>query len=113
MPPARGILIATVRSSSLSRAFHTLPKPPTPSRSISSKRPSFVERRRHPRGLALVDQAEVAAAGAASEIGERRIDGDFRRRMAIRAADFERTTRRSLMGEIGSGACGKAFHSRA
>ena len=42
MPPARGILMATVRSSSLSRAFHTLPKPPTPSRSISSKRPSFV-----------------------------------------------------------------------
>ena len=34
--------MATVRSSSLSRAFHTLPKPPTPSRSISSKRPSFV-----------------------------------------------------------------------
>ena len=34
--------MATVRSSSLSRAFHTLPKPPTPSRSISSKRPIFV-----------------------------------------------------------------------
>ena len=47
------------------------------------------ERRRHPRGFALVHQAEVAAAGAASEIGERRIDGHFRRCMAIRAADFE------------------------
>ena len=62
MPPARGILMATVRSSSLSRAFHTLPKPPTPSRSISSKRPSLRERRRHPRRLALIDEAEVAAA---------------------------------------------------
>ena len=35
------VFTATVRSSSLSRAFQTLPKPPTPMRSINSKRPSF------------------------------------------------------------------------
>ena len=49
------------------------------------------KRRRHPRGLALIDQAEVAAAGAAGEIGKRRIDGDFGRLMAVWAADFEPT----------------------
>ena len=79
MPPWRGILIATVRSSSLSRAFHTLPKPPTPSRSISSKRPSLVSDGAIRVALALVHEAEMAAAGAAGEIGERRIDGDFGR----------------------------------
>jgi len=57
MPPARGILIATVRRALLSRAFQTLPKPPTPNRSISSKR-QLRERRRHPRGLALVHKTE-------------------------------------------------------
>ena len=47
---------------------------------------------------------------AAGEIGERRIDGHFHRRVAVRAADFERAARRCLVGEVGRGAVGEPFH---
>jgi hypothetical protein len=49
----------------------------------------------------LIDQAKVAAAGAAREVRERRIGGDFRGLMAIRAADFETAVRRRVMGHAG------------
>ena len=81
--------MATVRSSSLSRAFHTLPKPPTPSRSISSKRPSFVSDGAIRVALLwstrlkwLPQRLQVRSVSA-------RIDGHFHRRVAAWAADFE------------------------
>ena len=43
------------------------------------------------RGFALIHEAEMAAAGAAGEIGQRCIDGHFRRLMTVWAADFEAT----------------------
>ena len=81
--------MATVRSSSLSRAFHTLPKPPTPSRSISSKRPIFESDGAIRVAWLWSTRLKWLPQAAAREIGERRVDGHFRRRVAIRAADFE------------------------
>jgi hypothetical protein len=53
--PLRGILMATVRSSSVSRAIHTLPKWPNPSSRTDSKWPS----RRGPAGSGLVDSPPI------------------------------------------------------
>ena len=46
----------------------------------------------------------MAAARAAGEIGERGIDGDVGRRMAIRAANFESTRFGARVASAGAGA---------
>jgi hypothetical protein len=45
--------------------------------------------RRHPRVLSQINETKLTSARAAGEIGEPRVHGDLRRRVAIGAADFE------------------------
>ena len=79
--------MATIRSSSLSRAVQTSPKAPTPMRSTSSKRPSVFRTGRLPADRLIGQQIERAAAAGTGQILQLVVIDHFDRIAAVRTAD--------------------------